>query len=515
MNQYPEPNPAKLQGTIQHIVVLMLENRSFDNLLGWLYSADPPYDKPPAGQHYEGLRHEFWNPLDNIDPDGIRFKERVPVEKNGQDKTLHGKPLSNPADFTQPNPDPGEGFRDTNHQLFQVYQVPQQYPPPPINLGFVQNYQNAMLYGAYGFGDTPSNPRSIMKCYTPEQTPVLSALARGFAVCDHYHCSVPSQTLPNRDFVHAATSTGHVNNGPVATCDARTLFNQIQDAIDHGRKDLSWGVFGNNLLTGEKDKPGGFAGDHFSLTRLILSQLHDPRFDDNFGTLAEFAAKCRSGSLPSYSFLEPNFGGKAQNDQHPPSDIRPGEQLIADVYDMVKASPAFEKTLLIITYDEHGGCYDHVPPPSAKPPDSDEKPGQEGFLFNRFGVRVPCVLVSPYIEAGLIARAKGYVPFDHTSIIKTVQTCFKLDGYLTQRDKNAPDFSGLLTRAHPRSARELPDVHPLACESASQRGHVNELHRTIAQVLEKMLGSSAPKSGDLIDFIQRSYSAVFRQTGKR
>jgi phospholipase C len=515
MNQYPEPSSEKLQKTIQHVVVLMLENRSFDNLLGWLYSADPPYDKPPSGQHYEGLRHDLWNPLDNIDPDGIRFKEAVPVEKNGQPKQLHGRPLANPVDFTQPNPDPGEGFRDTNHQLFQEYQIPQQYPPLPVNMGFVQNYQNAMLYGAYGFGDAPSNPRSIMKCYTPEQTPVLSALARAFAVCDHYHCSVPSQTLPNRDFVHAATSTGHVNNGPVATCDARTIFNQIQSAIDGGRKELSWGVFGNNLLSSSKDKPGEFAGDHFSLTRLILTQLHDARFDGNFGTVSDFEKKCKSGALPSYSFLEPCFGGEGQNDQHPPSDIRPGEQLIADVYEMIKASPAFSKTLFIITYDEHGGCYDHVPPPSATPPEGQDKPGQEGFWFNRMGLRVPCVVVSPYIEAGLIARAKGYTPFDHTSIIKTVQLCFGLEGHLTERDRNAPDFSGLLSRVHPRSTAELPEVHALACERRAAPHPTNELHRTLAHVLGKMTGKQAPNAGDVLGFIQRAYSDVFRQSGKR
>jgi len=511
MNQYPDPNVEKLQKHIEHVVVLMLENRSFDNLLGWLYSAAPPYDKPPAGQHFEGLRHDLWNPLDNIDSDGIPFKERVSIERNGEPKKLRGKPIPNPVDYTQPNPDPGEGYKDTNHQLFETYHVPLEYPPPPINMGFVQNYQNAMLYGAFSFGDTPSNPRSIMKCYTPEQTPVLSALARGFAVCDHYHCSVPSQTLPNRDFMHAATSTGHVNNGPSASCDARTLFNQIQDAIDAGRKELSWGVFCNSLLASSKDKAGAFGGDHFSLTRLIMTRLHDAHFDGNFGTIADFEAKCRSGALPSYTFLEPNFGGKGQNDQHPPSDIRPGEQLIAEVYNALKASPAFAKTLLFITYDEHGGCYDHVPPPGgATPPDVEGKPGQDGFLFNRFGVRVPCVVVSGYIEPGLIARAKGYVPFDHTSIIKTVQACFKLEGSLTERDKKAPDFSGLLTRTHPRAASELPTVQPLPCESQPDPEHVNSLHRTVGHVLETMTGQRAPESAELLPFIQRTYSHLFR-----
>ena len=130
-----------------------------------------------------------------------------------------------------------------------------------------------------------------------------------------------------------------------------------------------------------------------------MTQLHESQFDDNFGTLDQFKAKCESGDLPSYSFLEPNYGGEDQNDQHPPTDIRAGEQLIADIYNMISKSPAFEKTMLIITYDEHGGTYDHVPPPSgAKNPNKDQnEAGQDGFLFNRFGVRVPCVVINPNI----------------------------------------------------------------------------------------------------------------------
>lgn len=505
MNQYLKPNPEKLQSTIKHVVVLMLENRSFDNLLGWLYAEKPP----PGEQHFEGLTRALWNTLDNLDPDGIPFKEKVPIERNGAPKKRRGVEVPNPVDFTLPNPDPGEGYKDTNYQLYGQYDVPLQYPPPPTNMGFVQNYQNAMLYGYYGFGSEPGNARAIMKCYTPEQVPVLSELARSFAVCDNYHCSVPSQTIPNRDFVHAATSTGHVNNSPNAQCDARTIFNQIQDEIDAGRKDLSWGIFGNNAFASGKDAAGQFGKDHFSLTRLIMTQLHDPRFDANFDTLDAFKAKCKDGILPSYAFLEPNYGGAGQNDQHPPSDIRAGEQLIADVYNAVKNSPAFEKTLLLVTYDEHGGCYDHVPPPSgAKNPDKDNAPGQDGFLFNRFGVRVPCVVVSPYIDRGLIARPAGFTPFDHASVIKTVQSCFKLKGNLTERDRAAPDFSGLLNLAVPRK-QDIPEVTPLRWDVAAGLNEINDLHRVIGKVLEDMTGSAAPESGDFMEFIGQSYKEVF------
>lgn len=509
MNQKLKQNNDKLQNTIKHVVVLMLENRSFDNLLGWLYADEPPYDCPPDGQHYEGLTYDLWNSLENIDTDGVSFIEKVPIEKNGQTKWRWGEEIPNPVDFTLPNPDPGEGFKDTNHQLFLKYDVALLYPPPPTNMGFVQNYQNAMLYGAFSFGDDPTNPRSIMKCYTPEQTPVLSELARSFAVCDHYHCSIPSQTIPNRDFVHAATSCGSVNNKPEAQCDAKTIFNQIQDAIDAGRKDLSWGIFGNNLFSSGKDADGKFGKDHFSLTRLFMTELHDQKFDENFGTLDDFAEKCQCDELPSYSFLEPNYGGPDQNDQHPPSDIRAGEKLIADIYDMVRNSPAFESTLLIITYDEHGGCYDHVPPPGgAKNPDPKNAPGQDGFLFNRFGVRVPCVVINPYIKRGLIARPEGYVPYDHTSIIKTIQTCFQLEGHLTERNKEAPDFSGLLTLDSPRKD-DIPEVTPLEWDVEAGLATVNDLHRLISSVLEDMTGNPVPNSSELLEFIQINYNDLF------
>lgn len=508
INQYPTPDVAKLQITIKHIVVLMLENRSFDNLLGWLYDEKAP----PHEQHFEGLTKDLWNPLDNIDADGIPFIEKVPIEKNGQPKEHFGKAVLNPVDYTLPSPDPGEGFKDTNHQLFLNYNVAQQYPPPALNTGFVQNYQNAMLYGSFSFGDDPVNPRAIMKCYTPEQTPVLSELARSFAVLDHYHCSVPSQTIPNRDFVQAATSTGHVNNGPEVQCAAKTIFNQIQEAIEAGKKDLSWGIFGNNDFNNKKEKQdeaGRFDGDHFSLTRLIMTQLHDAKFNDNFGTLADFKAKCKKGNLPSYSFLEPNYGGAGQNDQHPPSDIRAGEKLIADIYNMVKTSPVFESTMLIITYDEHGGSYDHVPPPGgAKNPYPDKRAGQDGFQFNRFGVRVPCVVVNPYIIPGLIARPSGYTPFDHSSIIKTIQNCFKLEVSLTERDKAAPDFSCLLGLSEARK-QDIPDVKPLKWDLKVGESHVNDLHHLIGDILEDMTGNPKPSASDLLEYIQLQYKELF------
>jgi phospholipase C len=496
MSQYLEPNETALE-KIKHIVVLMLENRSFDNLLGWLYDGE----QPPRGQEFEGLHSGLWNPLDNIDADGMPFIEQVYIQKNGAPtKKKYGKP-SNPApDFTLPAPDPGEGYKDTNHQLFQFYDVAIQYPPNPTNMGFVNNYKNAMLYGTLTYGDAPTDPRKIMTCYTPEQTPVLSTLAKQFAVCDGWHCSVPSQTLPNRDFVHAATSCGHVNNQPMANCDAPTIYNKIQDAIkNNNRTDLSWKVYS-----------GTSKGQPFSLTRLIMTQLHGTDLDANFVSINEFYTDASAGNLPSYSFLEPQFSNPGQNDQHPPSDIRAGEKLIADVYNAVVNSPNWKETLLVITYDEHGGCYDHFAPPGhATPPDKIGAPGQYDFIFNRFGVRVPAVLISPFIEAGTICRPAGYTPFDHTSILATIRNCFKLDAPLTARDEAAPDLSCVLTLETART--DKPTVTPLPFPSAKQKAQVNELHKTIAKVLTNLTGKQKAEDENTHEFIHKCYKDYFHR----
>lgn len=503
-DQYLKSDPQKLKDSVDHIVVLMLENRSFDNLLGWLYAEDAP----PRGQSFHGLDWSLWNPLANVDADGNAFTEQVGVRQNGADYKIgtHDMPAKE-VDYCLPRPDPGEGYRDATYQLYGTYVVDDLYPPAPTGLGYVDNYAAAMLYGTYSYRDAPTDPREIMTCYTPEQTPVLSGLAKQYAVCDEWFCSVPSQTLPNRDFIHAATSTGYVNNSPDNQCNSKTIYNQIQDAIEAGRDDLSWAVFSGT----QQDKDSG-KWVPFSLTRLCMVQVQDATFDANFRTMKEFYAEAKAGKLPSYSFLEPQLSGPLQNDQHPPADIRPGEKLIADVYDALRGAPSWEKTLLVITYDEHGGCYDHHPPTAtAKTPDAASKPGQMGFRFNRFGVRVPTVIVSPLIEAGTVARPDGWTPFDHTSVIKTAQIAFDLEhlGPLTERDKAAPDLSGLLALKKPRT--DNPAVTPLEYPEPTEV-LVNDLHKISASILAEQLGVDHPSEHEIHDFIHSAYAEMFPGT---
>jgi phospholipase C len=170
----------------------------------------------------------------------------------------------------------------------------------------------------------------------------------------------------------------------------------------------------------------------------------------HFHFFNSFLDDARLGTLPTYSFIEPRYFPlftSLPNDQHPPHNVTLGEQLIADIYNALRSSPQWTKTLFIITYDEHGGCYDHAAPPAATPP---SKTPTAPFNFDRFGVRVPAVLVSPYIKQGTILRPPGNTPYDHTSIIATLRERFPdLGAPLTDRDAAAPDLAGVLTLANP------------------------------------------------------------------
>jgi phospholipase C len=376
---------------IDHIVVLMLENRSFDCMFGALY---------PKSATFDGLAGTESNP----DPTGGSIQV---WSNSGTDV----------ATMRIPDPDPGELWTDINTQLFGTPNVGSPAPQPTMD-GFVKSYL-AQKNGPIG--------KNVMHFFTPKQVPVISTLAQKFAVCDRWFASAPCQTWPNRWFAHCATADGRENNNPVHLPNVDTLYNRFEQA---GMKE--WKIYFHDL-----------AQAHTLLKLLLLS--------DHFHFYRQFQADCQTGQLPSYSFIEPQYYpdlAHPENDQHPPSVITLGEQLIADVYNCIRSSKLWTKTLLIITYDEHGGCYDHVPPPAALPPEV-PRPGQ-AFKFDRYGVRVPAVIVSPYVKPGTILRPPGPVPYDHTSIIATLRKRFPaLGGALTQRDAVAPDIENALALQTP------------------------------------------------------------------
>jgi len=207
--------------------------------------------------------------------------------------------------------------------------------------------------------------------------------------------------------------------------------------------------------------------------------------DTCFGRFTDFQSDARNGTLPQYSFLEPSWGSTG-NSQHPNYDVSLGEKLIQDVYNAVRSNDqGWKQTLLFITYDEHGGLYDHVPPPSgATPPDA--TPGEFGFDFTRFGVRVPAVLVSPWIPAGTVFRVPGSTPLDHTSVLKTIQVRWGLPA-LTNRDAAAPDVGDVLSLAAPRDDDPLAGVVAIPSTGANPAAaEVSHLQLANAQLTSQL-----------------------------
>lgn len=470
-------------GKIDHIVQVMLENRSLDHMLGFLY-ADRG-NVSPAGQPFDGLTGEEWNPDDT-----------------GRRIAAYAIQPTDPHPYLMPGADPGEGFLNTNEQLFSSDD-----PAPgaaPGNMGFVTNFKSAIASDlARHYSDTlpGTQPSQIMGMYTPELLPILSGLARGYAVCDVWFASVPTMTMPNRAFAAAATSQGHLDDTPkVFTCP--TIFGRLSD------KGLDWAIYGYNRepLT-RQSFPDTTAAD-----------------DSHFGQFGDFQQRAAAGTLPPYTFLEPSWDA-AGNSQHPNYDVAKGEQLLHDIYVALRNGKAWNSTLLIITYDEHGGNYDHVAPPSDATPPGDGTVGEYGFDFTRFGLRVPAVLVSPLIAAGTVFRGSGRI--DHTSVLRTICDRWGTEP-LTDRDRAAASLADIVTLAKPRTDDPLSGVLPPASSvthpDAAKPSKLDRVHAALVGALpvrnehghypEDRPEPTFASAADLGDFI-RDRTAAWKEQARR
>jgi phospholipase C len=434
---------ANQLSSINHIVVLMLENRSFDHMLGLLYSANG--NVSPAGQPFEGLTGQESNP-----------------GTAGSPVTVYSiQPTNNYAYYT-PGADPGEGYSATNSQLFGTTTAPN--PPVATNNGFVTDFSYTLGWEATeNWSILPGTVATdIMAVFPPSMLPILSGLAKGFAVCDYWYASVPTETLPNRAFVNAGTSQGHMND-TATTYTCPSIYGLLSD------NNVSWSIYGY---------------DEQPLTRMDFTDTTNAA-DSHFGLFTDFQQAAAAGTLASYVFLEPSWEATG-NSQHPNYNVALGEQLIHDVYYALRNGPAWSQTLLIITYDEHGGCYDHVPPPQgATPPDSSV--GEYGFDFKRFGVRVPTVLVSPLIPPGIVFRVSaGVTPLDHTSILKTIETRWTLPS-LTARDAAAASIGDVLTLTTPRTDDPIAGVTvPQATQTNPDEDRPSHLQQIHAQLVSQL-----------------------------
>jgi len=491
-----EPRPAP---GFDHLVVLMGENRSFDNLLGWLYTPGTL----PQGQSF----------------DGLAFGDHSNRSTDGSVIPAHVYEGATDVIMNHPSPDPGEEYTHVNTQLFGVIDPPGNADvgvgetKPPYNApaagakptmdGFVRDYRVAFRQHR-GTEPTPDDLRTIMGGFSPEMLPVLSTLAREFAVYDHWHCAVPSQTFCNRSFFHASTSHGFVTNmfggGYRKWLDAPaapTVFNRLEEA------GVSWRIYFDELQL-------------VSFTGVLHAPVLEKYWKtEHFATMAQFFDDAEKGNLPAYSFIEPRMVYN-HNDFHPPvgrirssevdgqdvydsaiSDVRAGEALVHQVYSAIRTSASAKgsnalNTMLLITFDEHGGTYDHVPPPAATPPHPGT--GEMGFAFDRLGCRVPAIAVSAYTRKGTVINEEMH----HAAVIATLSRVHGLRP-LTDRDDGANTLFSAISLDTPRQPSDWPQTTPqyVPPNPEGGSGHPGRAHeeRPLSPPAQGLLGILLAKYG--------------------
>ena len=364
---------------IDTIVVIMQENRSFD--------------------HYFG---RF-----------AKYAGRADIESAADDATNP----ENPADAASPTHTRQHAehlcFSDTNHAWGASHT---QYGDGKMNGFFVTNHGAGAL----------ENGQRALDWYDERDIPYYYALAKEFGIADHYFCSLLGPTWPNRMFLMAASSFGHTANTfpdlsayPFPQNDALIL-----DELE--KRHVDWTLFTS----------GGPPG----VTTLVGPSLGVRWNRSVVGTLEEFYQQAAEGKLPAVSFFDANFlkeGDAETEDEHPPGDIQIGQRLVSQVVGAVMKGPQWKRSAVFLTYDEHGGIYDHVPPPKACAP-NDGHPTLDGKdrpiegAFDRYGFRVPLLVVSPYAKRGYVSHEV----YDHTSVLRFIEARFRVPA-LTSRDANA------------------------------------------------------------------------------
>ncbi|MBS0297011.1 MAG: phosphoesterase [Proteobacteria bacterium] len=407
---------------VDNVFVLMLENHSFDNIFA-----------------FSGIQ-------------GITAA--TTADSNSYSGTPY--PVGSSAPDSMPT-DPGHEFADVVEQLCGQGATHTPWTPYSNDLdnsGFVANYATTTTEITSNNPNlpTPSEYGDIMQCFdTPTQLPVIYQLATTFAICDQWHSSIPGPTWPNRFFVHGASSGGWADSpgatqigvwegthgGGFVYPSGKSIYDKLADA------GMQWRIYEdeNGPLLGSVPQVAALSGITWGVNT------------NSIGTLATDL----QGPYPyAYTFIEPNYGDTSGgsyvggSSQHPMDTVVSGEALIKMVYEAIRNSPVWNRSLLIITYDEHGGFYDSVSPGPATPPNDgspqDASINSGGFLFDRYGVRVPAVVVSPLVPAGTV----DHTLYDHAAVSATLQKLFGVTP-MTQRDTGANDVLGLLSLTTPRT----------------------------------------------------------------
>ncbi|KAL5720083.1 phospholipase C [Ranunculus cassubicifolius] len=434
---------ATSSSPIKTVVVLVMENRSFDHMLGWMKSLNPEINGVDGTQS---------NPLNTTDPTSPHIF------------------FQNQSHYV--DPDPGHSFQAIREQIFST-STPTTTTPPSMN-GFAQQ--------AFSMTNSTVMPQSVMNGFPPEMVSVYQTLVQEFAVFDRWFASVPASTQPNRLYVHSATSHGATSNNAsllIQGYPQRTIFDDISDA------GLSFGIYYQNIPA-----------------TLFYKNLRKLKYLGNFHSYdLSFKLDAKSGRLPNYVVVEQRYMDMKlipANDDHPSHDVYQGQKFVKEVYETLRASPQWKEMALVITYDEHGGFYDHVPTPVNGVPSPDGIIGPEPFLFgfDRLGVRVPTIMVSPWIEKGTVHGPNGSPfptsEFEHSSIPATVRKIFNLSSpFLTKRDEWAGTFDGLfLTRDQPRTdcPEQLPTPVKIRKSEPQEDARLSEFQQEIVQLAAVLKG---------------------------
>lgn len=464
-------------GYPKYVFVLSLENRSFDHLFGrsgilgtdasqpqdtWVNgvlkagSTDPNDIDPQHSNTYNGTTYTV--PTDDapfIMPSDPKHEfEHILCQACGPDacKTLFSefgagpesmkldKPTQDFLDNKIPPPPQSQPFWQRYAEATSPGQgdiirqsVTPSARPAPNNAGFVHSYARSFTVNTNEIGaNTPDvaaacpDPGLVMRCFnTKSQLPILYQLAKNYLICDNFFSSLPGPTGPNRFFMMAGSSAGY-DGGPSST----------ETATWTGGGHLP--ANNGNIFTklGKAGVPFRIYGDDNFPMAGVMEGVHTTNtFDVHDGKThirpLEVVLKEATNDKPfpyNFVWIEPDYDVASSikrhamystgNSMHPCSDVRKAEQLIADVYNWISGNPSvWNNCVLFITWDEHGGFFDHVVPPTATPPGDSPSEGRTWkFKFDRFGTRVPCLIISPFIQSNLIDHRQ----YDHTSILKTV-----------------------------------------------------------------------------------------------
>ena len=433
-----------MRSKIQHVVYYMIENRSFDHLCGWLY------EQRDKNIHFVGPDHPF------------RGATPKTTKYNG------GK-VSPSFTLDLPQEDPYHDNSDVMRQLFGKRERAYATRKKPDMSGFLWNNAN----------------ENVMGSYTPAQAPVINGLAKGFAVSDEWFCSMPGGTDVNRAFALSGNSLGELNNFQNGV--QYTNWPDVNHRPSIFKVLWSYGITDFKIYNSVEWMNFAFT-QHLFLTGQIPTVDASTSYGADY---KQFLADAKSGSLPAFAFLEPVWIGESgTTSYHPGADIVPGEQRLAEVYDALRRGPNWEQTLLVLTFDEHGGIYDHVPPPYAENPYPNDE--IDGFKFDLMGVRIPTLLVSPWIDERTVFRSATDVAYDSTSILATLLHWFGIpkSGWgLGERTNHAPTFEAVLSRTKPRTAQSLPNPKP--AYDPQNRGD-EPLHGLQREMTFRVLSSELP-----------------------